>query len=216
MKTPSWLKPRPNASRPAPWNPRSDPQSSASRRPFAGPHDGEAAPPAPIEEERPSAIPHEGPRSRSEAAAPTLTAAVPPRPDLAQVVHQIESAHMSALSHLHDDMVALAMMVARHVIGDELRNNPDALLRAARAALADVVGTHSVVLRAHPDDVGALAAAGLVHRDGARPVEIRADVELAPGDVVVEAECGKVDARVQTRFAAAERALQHALHGAVP
>ncbi len=205
MTTHPWLKPRTLIARPAPWAPAGGHGGATREHPFAPTSHKE-----PAIEAAPTA------REPEPVATPAAPSAAPPSPapDLSRLAHQIESAHANALTHLHSDMVALAMMVARHVVGDELKANPDALLRAAHAALADVVGAQGVVVRAHPDDVGTLTAAGLATKDGTRAVELRADVTLEPGDVVVEAACGTVDARVTTRFAAAERALHDALLGA--
>lgn len=211
MTTHPWLKPRTLVARPAPWASSGGRGASPREHPFVATPPREHAA-APLE----VAPPHVATTTSPPAAPAPMAPPVPPKPDLSRLANQLESAHASALSHLHNDMVALAMMVARHVVGDELRSNPDALLRATHAALADVVGSQGVVVRAHPDDVGTLTAAGLSTKDGARALELRSDVTLNPGDVVVEAPCGTVDARVATRFAAAERALQEALLGATP
>ena len=130
MTTHPWLKPRTLVARPAPWAPAGGHSGATREHPFTPTSTRE---PATLDAEPAPAV---APAVAAVAAPAPPPPPATPTPDLSRLAHQIESAHANALSHIHNDMVALAMMVARHVVGDELRSNPDALLRAAHAALA--------------------------------------------------------------------------------
>lgn len=107
------------------------------------------------------------------------------------------------------EVVDLALEVARRLVGRELALDPGAVRAGAEAAVGAARGRRRATLRLHPaaaaalrGEEGPLAALG-----GLPSLELVSDPALAPGDAVVEAEGGAVDARLEVRLDAFRRAL---------
>jgi type III secretion protein L len=114
------------------------------------------------------------------------------------------------LRGLAGEVAGLAMDVARRVLGRELASDPAAVVDVAARALATARERAVVTLRVSPADAARLRAeeprlAALLAR--AAGLGIREDPALRPGDVVVETEAGRLDARVEAQLAELERAL---------
>jgi type III secretion protein L len=108
------------------------------------------------------------------------------------------------------DVAALAIDVARRLLGRELAADPGAVVDLAARAVRGVRERAVVTLRVSPSDAPRVRAAegrlaALLLR--APGVAVREDAALSAGDVVVETEAGRVDARVPAQLAALERAL---------
>jgi flagellar biosynthesis/type III secretory pathway protein FliH len=109
------------------------------------------------------------------------------------------------------EVVAVAIDVARKVIARELSTDPAAVGGMAASALGAARVRRQVTLRVHPDDAAATRAWGGSGPAGVPGVGIEEDGRLAPGDVVVETEAGRIDARVETQLEALREALVEAL-----
>jgi flagellar biosynthesis/type III secretory pathway protein FliH len=112
------------------------------------------------------------------------------------------------------EVVALAVDVARRVLARELSTGPGAVVDLAAAALEGARARRLVTLRVHPADAAAVRAgsarlASIVAR--APGLSVEEDGSLAPGDVVVETEAGRIDARIETQLDALRAALEEAL-----
>jgi type III secretion protein L len=114
------------------------------------------------------------------------------------------------LAALEGEVVALALDVARKILGREL-SDPAAVVDLAARALAEARERREVTLRVSPADAPALRRAegrlgALLAR--APGLVMREDPALSPGHVVVETEAGRVDAGLDAQLAALERALR--------
>jgi len=114
------------------------------------------------------------------------------------------------LSGAEAEVVALALEVARKVLGRELAQRPDAVVDLAARGLAAVRDRIAVSLRVHPDDLPALRdaqgrLAAILSR--APGLGIREDAALARGSAVIETEAGRVDASVEAQLDALAQAL---------
>ena len=115
------------------------------------------------------------------------------------------------LAGLAGEVAALALEVARKVLGRELAVDPEAVVALATAAVAEARERREVALRVSPGDAPALRqsegrlAALLARAPG---LSLREDPSLAPGEVVIETEAGTIDARVEAQLAALARALE--------
>lgn len=115
------------------------------------------------------------------------------------------------LARAEREVAAIALDVARTVLGRELTQDPAAVADLAARALAVARDRREVTLRVNPADAEAIrAAAGRLAAVLARApgLALREDPGLARGDAVVETEAGRVDARVETQLAALARALE--------
>lgn len=107
------------------------------------------------------------------------------------------------------EVATVALRVAEKLLASELATRPEVVVDVAAAALALTRGA-GLTLRAHPEDVAALAAARprlLAALAEPCDVELRADAAVSRGGCVIETEAGTVDARLEVQLAALERAL---------
>jgi flagellar assembly protein FliH len=120
-----------------------------------------------------------------------------------------ETARARWLERAEPELVELALEVARTLLARELRLDPAAIREAAAAALDAARGHRQVRLRLHPEGAEALRheAGALAHLAALPSVEVTADATLEPGDLVVEAEAGLVDGRLDCRLESFRRAL---------
>jgi type III secretion protein L len=117
------------------------------------------------------------------------------------------------LRALEAEVAAVALEVARVLLGGELAAAPERVLELARRALRPVRDRREVVLRLNPADVPLVRAGqgGLAAQLSRAPgLSLREDAAMARGGVVVETEAGSVDARVEAQLALLERALAEA------
>ncbi len=108
-----------------------------------------------------------------------------------------------------DDLVRLAVAVARTVLGREVERDGGVEALAARALQA-VRQRREVTLRVHPADAPAVRReAGPLGTLLARApaLAVREDPGVGRGGLVVETEAGALDARLETRLEAVEAAL---------
>lgn len=125
----------------------------------------------------------------------------------------IAAARERRLAGLERELAEVALAVARRVVGRALALEPALVVELAREALAPVRARREVALRIHPGDAPLLrtelpALAALLER--APGLVVREDPSLRRGDVVVETEAGRVDARVAAQLTLLERAILQA------
>jgi flagellar assembly protein FliH len=117
------------------------------------------------------------------------------------------------------DMVArtvaeLAIVIARKIIGAELRHDPSVLIAAIEAGLRQAVGASSVQAELHPDAVAPVEAAWLA-RHGQRHRGMAwsfvADPTLPPGGCRLRTEFGVVEAGLEDQLTEVAAALDAAI-----
>lgn len=96
-----------------------------------------------------------------------------------------------------EHLVALARLLAEQLIVDELRLRPEAIVGRARNLLQRAAGARHVVLVCHPDHVDALRE--VASSDGGAP-GVRPDASLAPGDIRIDTDVGRVEAHVRSEL----------------
>lgn len=98
-------------------------------------------------------------------------------------------------------VAGLATMIAEHLVRREINWDPDAIRDLAREAVAAVPPpARNVVLRLHPEDAESLQR--VLPPEEGRNWQILSDAGLEKGDLQVQADAVRVDARVATRVAA--------------
>ncbi|MCA3181469.1 MAG: FliH/SctL family protein [Burkholderiaceae bacterium] len=106
-----------------------------------------------------------------------------------------------------DEVVALAVEVARSAFGAALRVRDDAVVPAVVAALAALGDEHAkATIRLHPDDA-ALVGEQLAPMLAARGAQLVVDDAIAPGGCRVDTARSSVDATVAMRWRRALAAL---------
>lgn len=102
--------------------------------------------------------------------------------------------------HMAQDVLQLACDIARQVVRQELRTNPQALLPVVGEALGMLVADgRPATVRLNPVDHGAVSAA-LREEFAATPVQWVADAEVAPGGCLAEAAGTVVDGSLEKRW----------------
>lgn len=117
---------------------------------------------------------------------------------LAQAADKLDDALDRLGAVVADELLALAVEIAREVVRQELAARPEALLAVVREALAQLPHQHAVIYL-NPDDASLLRAyvGDQLSHAGHRIVE---DVRLIRGDCILEAGGTQIDATVATRW----------------
>lgn len=146
---------------------------------------------------------------RAEAEAVGLAAG---RARAAALVLETERRRDEALREASGLVLELAVALARRLALEALQAEPGAVGGAVEEALRAARGRRRAVVRLHPRGAAALRAevGRLAEAAALAAVELVADPSLAPGDVLVESECGLVDGRLEVRLSALRRAVEAA------
>jgi flagellar assembly protein FliH len=165
------------------------------------------APPPEVEAERERVHAEaraDGLRAGRQAAAAEIE---PLRAALRASVSALAGARAAVPRLAAEEVVELALLVAGHVLAQELPQHRELLLASVAEALARVELGPATVLRIHPEELALVAA-----QQGAAPgLQLLADATLAPGELVVETSDQVVDGRVAARLVAMRAALVAAL-----
>jgi flagellar assembly protein FliH len=103
-----------------------------------------------------------------------------------------------------EDVVALAIAIARRILHRELTVAPDALLGLVKAALEKIEAREVHRVRVSRDDAS-LVQQFLEKMGPSQRIEVIADASLARGAVVLDTSRGALDASVETQLAEIER-----------
>ncbi len=131
--------------------------------------------------------------------------------EVAQHLAQLMQQAQGGIAHLQEqvapDLLQLACDIARQVVRQELRTNPQALMPVVREAL-DMLGaeTKPATVRLHPDDWQLLEP----HLRTALPnpkIEWLQDAGVQPGDCRIESQGALVDGSLEKRWQRAVAAL---------
>ena len=109
-----------------------------------------------------------------------------------------------------EEVVRLAVAVARRIVGDAVRVEEELVLDTVRRALRHVVEKESVVLRVNPEDLRIVReheSDWLAVLEGTRSLDIVEDGRVRRGGCLVETEAGNVEAQIEKQLATIERAL---------
>jgi flagellar biosynthesis/type III secretory pathway protein FliH len=104
------------------------------------------------------------------------------------------------------EVVDLALAIARKVLARELAV-PGAVASLAATAVAEARARREVVLRIAPEDAPEVRAAGSPLATVLGTLQVREDPSLRRGEVVVETEAGRIDARVEAQLEVLARAI---------
>lgn len=139
---------------------------------------------------------------REKLAAPLKEAAG----RLAAQVRELTGLRTRVRREAEEDLVRLAVAIARRILRRELNTDPAALLGLVKAALERVEAREVLRLRVSPENVSMVEGA-LGEIEMPARFEVVADAGLEPGAVVLETVRGDLDASVSTQLAEIERGL---------
>jgi flagellar assembly protein FliH len=125
---------------------------------------------------------------------------------LARSIEELSGARPRYRREAEQDVVALAMAIARRILHRELTVAPEALLGLVKAALDQAEAREVQQVRVSRQDAPMIRQffeqMGLPQR-----IEVVADPNLAPGSVILESGRGLLDASVDTQLAEIDRGL---------
>lgn len=123
-------------------------------------------------------------------------ALVPLRATLEAMTAEIDARQDEWLNNLEENLAALAVSIARQLMGRELREDHDAVADLVRRAVAKFPVGQDVTIRLNPEDLTTLTAAPA--EAVAVPNEARwiADPMIEPGGCVVEGPDSVIDGRI--------------------
>jgi flagellar assembly protein FliH len=123
-----------------------------------------------------------------------------------KTVNDIAVLRAQIVKQAEQDVVRLALDIARRILHQELETNRQALDNLVRVALERLSGRQIVRLRVHPDVEAATREA--LGRIAARTsLEVLADASLEPGSILFESADGRLDAGLESQMREIERAM---------
>lgn len=115
---------------------------------------------------------------------------------------------------LTEEVVRLALAVARKVIKRELRQDPTVIVDSVRAALKKAALKEEVVVKVHPMDAETLReskAMLLRELEEVNSLRIEVDERLSRGDALVECPLGELDLRLERQLKEIETTFERLL-----
>jgi flagellar assembly protein FliH len=123
---------------------------------------------------------------------------------LARTIEELSGLRQRYRHEAEEDVIALAMAIARRILHRELTVDPDALLGLVKAALEKIEAHEVHRVRVRPEDAllvqQHLDKMGLPQR-----VELIADPGLERGSAILDSSRGALDVSVETQLAEIER-----------
>ncbi len=109
-----------------------------------------------------------------------------------------------------EEIVRLAVAVARKVIDREIETGPDIVVDMVKRAIQKASDREELTVRVNPDNLDVtINARDDISQEvkGIRKLKVLADPAIAPGGCVVESHNGTVDARIERQMNEIEQAL---------
>lgn len=135
------------------------------------------------------------------------------RSKLEEARNIVELAHeerKNILINSENEIVELAMAIARKIIGNEILSNPDFVVEVAKRAIQKAADREDITIRVSPENLdSALGAKDNIFQsvNGIRNLKIVSDPTIEPGGCVVDTPNGTVDARIERQLSEIEQSL---------
>ncbi len=120
---------------------------------------------------------------------------------LKQIMQAMAEPLAAADEQVEQELIALAMAVARQIIRRELQSDPEQVVAVVREAMAELPSSaRNIRIFLHPDDASLVRDALNTEEDETAPWKIVEDVVLTRGGCRVESDTSRVDASVEKRL----------------
>jgi flagellar assembly protein FliH len=123
---------------------------------------------------------------------------------LARTMEELTGVRQRYRHEAEEDVVALALAIARRILHRELTIAPEALLGLVKAALEKIDGRELHSVRVRPEDA-AMIQQHFEKMGLPRRVEVIADPGLERGAAILDSSRGALDASVETQLSEIER-----------
>lgn len=121
---------------------------------------------------------------------------------LRDAVEELSGLRQQVLRESEDDLLKLAVMVARKVIHQEISTDRLILAKVVAAAVGSTSERDEIIIRLNPDDFRLVNAHRSLYLNGLsseRSLELKSDETIALGGCVVDTVMGEVDARTDAQ-----------------
>lgn len=121
---------------------------------------------------------------------------------LRDAVEDLTGLKEQVLRASEEDLLKLAVMIARKVIHQEISLDRLILAKVVSAAVSNASDRDELVIRLNPEDHRLVSAHKHLYLNGCnddRCVELRADDVIAPGGCIVDTVMGEIDARTDSQ-----------------
>jgi len=129
---------------------------------------------------------------------------------VAMAVELLKAESSRLAEQARSDALEIGFQVARRILEEEVRTNPEPLLALIRSAIQRAGESRKIVVRVSPQDAEQIQSRPhLVSPPGltVAQVEVLADSSLSAGDCMVDADFGTVDGRITSRLDEMKRAV---------
>jgi flagellar assembly protein FliH len=128
---------------------------------------------------------------------------------LGRAAQGLENSLLPTLEQLQELILSHALELAEAIIGRELTDSQDRGTDAMRRAISAAPEQGEITVRLHPDDYRNIMGSALdaEYSYHGRPVHLRSDPGLRPGDAIAETGSTTVDASIATAIERAREAL---------
>ncbi len=118
-----------------------------------------------------------------------------------QIMRALSEPLAAADEQVEQELIALAMAVARQIIRRELQTDPEQVVAVVREAMAELPSSaRNIRIFLHPDDASLVRDALNTEEDETAPWKIVEDMVLTRGGCRVESDTSRVDASVEKRL----------------
>jgi flagellar assembly protein FliH len=122
---------------------------------------------------------------------------------LAQLMDALHEPFADLDQQVEQELVKLAMVVARQIVRREIKSDPGAVVAVVREAMGQLpVSSRQISLHLHPEDATLVRSALSLNDDDERRWRIVEDPVLLRGDCRVATETSQIDATVEARLTA--------------
>jgi type III secretion system HrpE/YscL family protein len=123
------------------------------------------------------------------------------------------------MSEIEPEFIKLVRACVEKILGQELKQHPDAVVGIVRNALQDARQQREIIVRVHPDDADQLKKNQgrlLEKLARANTIEIRPDNAVTRGGCIVVTELGTIDASLERQLQGLEAALDQEMREGDP
>jgi flagellar assembly protein FliH len=125
---------------------------------------------------------------------------------LGRTVAEIAGLRHAIRREAEEELVRLALAIARRILHRELTVDPEALTGLVKAALGKIEIRDTYRVRTHPEHVAAVTRC-LTAIGAPQKIEVQGDTSLEKGSAIFESGRGSLDASVETQLAEIQRGL---------
>jgi flagellar assembly protein FliH len=122
---------------------------------------------------------------------------------LREAVDELDGLREQVLRESEEDLLKLAIMIARKIINQEIATDRMILAKIVAAAVNSASEREDIVIRLNPEDHRLVAAHKQLYLNGFnddRLLDLKSDDSVTPGGCIVDTAMGEIDARTDAQL----------------